>query len=83
MAENTPPRSIPQMIFAYIAVGTGMMAFMQAGLKGHRAGWEEMMIYSAPAIVCALLAIGIRRNKLGFTALLFGVLAAIGFVLGA
>ena len=83
MAENTPPRSVPQMLLAYIAIGAGMMAFMQAGMKGHRVGWEEMMLYTAPAVVCGLLAIGIRRNKLGFTALLFAVLGVVGLVLGA
>jgi len=83
MAENNPPRSVSQMIFAYVAIGTGTMAFLQAGMKGHRVGWEEMMLYTAPAVVCGLLAIGIRRNKLGFTALLFAVLGVVGLVLGA
>lgn len=83
MAENTPPRSIPQILFAYIAVGAGMMAFMQAGMKGHRVGWEEMLIYTTPAVVCGLIAIAIRRNRLGFTALLFAVLGVVGLVLGA
>lgn len=82
-ATSKPQRSIMQMLFAYIAIGTGMMAFMQAGMRGHRVGWEEMMLYTAPAVLCALVAIGIRRNGLGFTALLFGVLACVGFVLGA
>lgn len=71
------------MLFAYTAIGTGMMAFMQAGLRGHRVGWEEMMIYTVPAVVCALLAITIRRNTLGVVALVFAVLAIIGLVLGA
>ncbi len=80
---TTPERSVSQMIFAYIAVGTGMMAFMQAGMKGHRVGWEEMMLYTVPAVVCALIAIAIRRNRLGFTALVFGILGVVGLVLGA
>lgn len=81
MTETT--RSVPQMIFAYIAIGAGMMAFLQAGMKGHRVGWEEMMLYTVPAVVCALIAIAIRRNRLGFTALLFGILGVVGLVLGA
>lgn len=81
MTETT--RSVPQMIFAYLAVGAGMMAFLQAGMKGHRVGWEEMMLYTVPAVVCALIAIAIRRNRLGFTALLFGILGVVGLVLGA
>ena len=85
MTETTtkPKRSISQMLLAYIAIGTGMMAFMQAGLRGHRVGWEEMMIYTVPAVVCALLAIIIRRNALGVVALGFGALAVVGLVLGA
>ena len=83
MNQAKPKPSVAQTIFAYVAIGTGTMGFLQAGMRGHRVGWEEMMIYSVPAVVCALLAIGIRRNALGFAALLFGALGAVGFVLGA
>jgi 2-keto-3-deoxy-galactonokinase len=85
MTETTtkPQRSVLQMLLAYIAIGTGMMAFTQAGMRGHRVGWEEMMMYTVPAVVCALLAIAMRRNVLGFVALVFGAIAVVGFVLGA
>ncbi len=85
MTETTTKsqRSVPQMLLAYIAIGTGVMAFVQAGIRGHRVGWEEMMIYTVPAVVCALLAIAIRRNALGVVALVFGALAVVGLVLGA
>lgn len=76
--------SVAQILFAYIAIGTGLMAFFQAGMRGHSAGWEEMALYSGPAIVCGLIAVAIRRNRLGISALICGVvLGAIGFVLGA
>lgn len=82
MAE-IPPRSAAQTVFATLAIMAGLTAFLQAGIKGHSAGWEEMMIYSAPAVVCGVIAIGIRRNKLGWVALLFAALGGVGFVLGA
>lgn len=84
MSERPAKPSVAQIIFAYIAIGTGVMAFLQAGMRGHSAGWEEMALYSGPAMVCGLIAIAIRRNRLGFAALICGVvLGAVGFVLGA
>lgn len=77
------PRSVAQTIFAALAITSGTMAFLQAGMRGHSAGWEEMMIYSAPAVLCGVIAIAIRRNGLGWTALVFAVLGGVGFVLGA
>lgn len=82
MAEK-PPRSVAQTIFAYLAIVTGTMAFLYAGIKGRSAGWEEMVIYSAPALLGGLVAIAIRRNALGWTALVFAALGGVGFVLGA
>jgi hypothetical protein len=78
-----PPRSVAQMLFAYLAIGAGVMAFLQAGLRGRSAGWEELMLYAGPAVFCALVAIAIRRNALGYTALVFGALGIVGLVLGA
>lgn len=78
-----PQRSVAQVIFASMAITTGMMAFLQAGMRGHRVGWEEMLIYATPAVVGGLVAVGIRRNGLGITALIFAILGAVGFVLGA
>lgn len=80
---ETPPRSVAQTIFATFAIVTGTMAFLQAGIRGHSAGWEEMMIYSAPAVLCGVIAISIRRNKLGWVALVFAALGGVGLVLGA
>jgi hypothetical protein len=78
-----PRRSTAQVIFASIAITTGMMAFLQAGMRGHRVGWEEMSIYSMPAVIGGLIAIAIRRNGLGITAFVFAILGAVGFFLGA
>lgn len=83
MTDARPPRSFAQIFFAYIAIAAGTMAFLQAGMRGHRVGWEEMALYTGPAVVGALIAVAMRRNRLGFTALLFGVLSVVGFVLGA
>jgi 2-keto-3-deoxy-galactonokinase len=78
-----PKRSAVQVIFASIAITTGTMAFLQAGMRGHRVGWEEMLIYSTPAVLGGLVAVAIRRNGLGIAALIFALLGAVGFVLGA
>lgn len=80
---ETPPRSAAQTIFATLAIMAGTMAFLQAGIRGHSAGWEEMMLYSGPAILFGVIAIAIRRNKLGWTALVFAALGGVGLVLGA
>ncbi|MCA9660942.1 MAG: hypothetical protein KC486_21555 [Myxococcales bacterium] len=84
MSEKPAKPSVAQTLFAYVAIATGLMAFFQSGMRGHGVGWEEMALYSGPAIVCGLIAIAIRRNRLGITALICGViLGAVGFVLGA
>src|SRR5689334_20474649 len=41
---SKPPRSVPHIIFATIAIVMGTYAFLQAGFRGHSAGWEEMII---------------------------------------
>ena len=82
-SPRKPARSGAQIFFAAVAISTGTIGFLQAGMRGHGAGWEEMMIYTVPAVVCALLAIAIRRNTLGVVALLFGGLGVVGFMLGA
>ena len=78
-----PPRSVAQTIFAYLAIFTGTLAFLPAGIKGPSAGWEEMRISSAPAALCGVVAIAIRRNALGWIALVFAALGGVGLVLGA
>ncbi|MEZ4449193.1 MAG: hypothetical protein R3B09_06910 [Nannocystaceae bacterium] len=85
MSDDKPVKpSAAQSIFAYLAIAAGVFAFLQAGMRGHSAGWEEMALYSGPAIVCGLIAIAIRRNRLGVVALILGAgLGAVGFVLGA
>jgi hypothetical protein len=66
-----------------IAITMGAMAFLQGGMKGRSAGWEEMAIYTIPAVVAALIAIAVRRSALSYTALVFGALAVVGFLLGS
>jgi hypothetical protein len=77
------PKSVPSIIFAIIAIFAGLTAFLQAGMRGHSAGWEEMSIYTAPAVIGALLSIAIQRSGLSYTALVFGALGVVGFFLGA
>jgi energy-converting hydrogenase Eha subunit A len=84
MSEKPATPSIAQRIIANIAIAAGLFAFFQAGMRGHRVGWEEMALYSGPAIVCGLIAVAMGRNRLGITALICGVvLGAVGFFLGA
>jgi hypothetical protein len=84
-AETTkPPRSVAHIIVSTIAIVMGVFAFLQAGMRGHSAGWEEMIIYTAPAVVFAIISIAMRRQALSYAALFFGlVLGIAGFLLGA
>jgi hypothetical protein len=75
--------SIPAIIFSIFAIMIGLFAFLLAGMRGHSAGWEMMAMYTIPSVVCALIAIAIRRNVLTIIAVLFGLLSIVGFVLGA
>jgi cytochrome bd-type quinol oxidase subunit 2 len=83
MAETPQKKSFVPTFLAYVAISMGTYAFLQAGMKGHRVGWEEMMLYTAPAVVCALLAIALRRDKSTYLGLVFAALAIVGLVLGA
>jgi len=76
-------RSIPAILFSVSAILAGLQAFLQAGLRGHSAGWEEMSLYTGPSVLFALLAIALRRSALSYVALGFAALSVVGFFLGA
>lgn len=81
--SEAPKKSIPATVFAIIAILAGLNAFTQGLMLGRRAGYEMMMIYAAPAVVAAIIAIAIRRNALSWVALAAGGLAIVGTVLGS
>ena len=68
--------------FAIIAGIAGLYTFLQAGMRGHSAGWEELAMYAAPAVVCALISIAISRDhvKMSLTGAILGI---VGMYLGA
>ena len=68
--------------FAIISLMIGLYSFLQGGMRGRSAGWEEMAMYAAPAVVCALISLAIDRAFLKL-ALSGAVLGAIGFYLGS
>jgi len=68
--------------FGVIALLLGLGAFFQAGVRGHSAGWEMMMIYALPAIGCAVVGIALRRNGWTYAGLVGGVLGIAGLLLG-
>jgi hypothetical protein len=79
-----PPPSVGHIIVSTIAILMGVYSFLQGGMRGRSAGWEEMIIYAAPAVVFALIAIAMRRQALSYVALFFGlVLGIAGFLMGA
>jgi 2-keto-3-deoxy-galactonokinase len=80
---TTKPKSVPSIIFAVIAIFAGLTAFLQAGMRGHRVGWEEMSIYTGPAVIAALISIATQRSGLSYAALVFGAIAVVSFFLGA
>ena len=79
--EPSPARGVA-IFFGVVALVIGILAFLQAGMRGHSAGWEMMAMYSLPAIGCALVGIAIRRNGWTYAGLAGGVLAGAGLVLG-
>ncbi|WAS94959.1 hypothetical protein [Nannocystis punicea] len=83
MAETPAKKSFAPTFLACVAMCMGAIAFVEAGMKGHRAGWEEMMLYTGPAVICALLAILMRRDKYTYFGLVFAALAIVALVLGA
>lgn len=83
MAETKKKGSIVAKLFAMVAIAMGMLAFMQAGMKGHRVGWEEMLLYTGPSVICAIVAISIQRSKDSYLALVFAALSIVGLVQGA
>lgn len=83
MAETPQKKSFVPTFLAYVAMSMGAIALVEAGMKGHRVGWEQMMLYTAPAVVCGLLAIALRRDKYTWIGLLFAGLAIVALMLGA
>jgi hypothetical protein len=84
---NGPPSSEKSSplaaILSIIAIAAGLMAFAVGGIQGRRAGYEMMMMYSAPAVVAALVGIAIQRKKITYAGLVGGVLGVVGFILGS
>ena len=83
LSQAPKKRSVAAIVLSIFAILGGLNAFLVAGMRGHSAGWEEMAIYTIPAVVFAVLAIAIRRNALTYAAMAFGALAIVGFFLGA
>ena len=73
---------IPASVFAVLAMLAGTMSCVQGAIRGHAAGYEDMMVYAAPAILGSLLAIALERSPLTYVALGFGLLGFIGLMLG-
>ena len=85
--QQAPPQAVKKpsgaaIFFGIMALLGGLFAFFQAGMRGHSVGWEEMAIYSIPAVICALIAIAIRRNGWTYAGLFGAVLAIVGLLLG-
>lgn len=78
-----PAGSPMAAIFAAIAILMGLYAFLVAGMRGHGAGWEEMLIYCIPSWIGGTIAIAMRRNALSFIGVFFSLLAVLSFFLGA
>ena len=70
-------------IIAIIALAAGLMALVVGGIQGRRAGYELMMMYTAPAVVAGLTGIAIQRRGLTFAGLAGAVLGIVGLVLGS
>ncbi|MCY1010073.1 hypothetical protein OV079_31815 [Nannocystis pusilla] len=83
MAETQAKKSFVPTFLAYVAMCMGAIAFVEAGMKGHRVGWEQMMLYTAPAVACGLLAIMLRRDKYTYFGVVFALLAIVALMLGA
>ncbi len=81
--QQPAPRRGVAIFFGTVALCSGVMGFLTGGMKGRSAGWEEMLIYAVPSVVCALIAIAVRRSAISYAALVGAVLGIIGFVLGA
>lgn len=96
-AKTSPAKAAPiwGFLFAFAAVGVGMITFLIAGFEGHSAGWELMALPTLATFGAALVGfvgsmIGIFANKayVGSVVMLAmsgfaGLLALVGFVLGA
>lgn len=83
LAQTPKKRSIPAIVFSIFAILGGLNAFLVAGMRGHGAGWEEMSLYTGPAVLFAVVAIALRRSALTFVAVGFALLSIVSFFLGA
>jgi hypothetical protein len=87
---NTSPRptktgkvfGIPAKVIAVLAIAAGAMSCVERAIKGHSASQEDIMVFAAPAVVGALIAIAAERSVLTYVALGFGLLGIVAVVLG-
>jgi len=70
-------------VLAIVALAAGLMAVVVGGIQGRRAGYEMMMMYSAPAVIAGLISIAIQRRGLTYAGLVGSLLGIAGFVLGS
>jgi len=77
-----PPMSKVAAVFAILALAAGLMALTVGAIEGRRAGYEMMMMYTPPAVICGLIGIAIQRRGITYAGLFGAVLGIIGFVLG-
>jgi hypothetical protein len=76
-------RSLASAIFASVAIVAGTLAFLIAGIKGHGAGWEMLIIFTLPAVGCAPIAFIAQRSKLSYAALGGAALGVLGLLMGS
>ena len=70
-------------VLAIVALAAGLMAVVVGGIQGRRAGYEMMMMYSAPAVIAGLISVAIERRGLTYAGLGGALLGIGGFVLGS
>jgi len=57
------PNDLIARVIVTIGMGLALFSFLQASTRGSRYGYEEALLFLAPAIVLALVAIGMKRSR--------------------
>lgn len=73
---------IPAKVFAILAIMAGTMSCFQRAIRGSGASLEDIMIYAAPAVVGAVIALAAERSPLTYVGVGFGLLGIIALMLG-
>ena len=78
--ENKQKPSKAVLIISILSSVAMILAVLERGMRGMRAGYEQLAPYVIAGIVLALVAIAMKRSKSSYTAVVINVLGILALM---